>query len=193
MNKVLLFLIILALMIATYLYVANPGLSSNKQSEIEISNNKNQTVLLEGEETVISPTEELTDHSEESLGTVGAQSKTQQSNAGIDLSIDTRVLEHSYQVETLEDYGWKSYWENELYVILMDSSRNYPFVSQETHCKAKTCKIEVRLSTDKIMYMKQAVASIDKEFDRRNVPLSISKIDVQNGVIGFYVQPGGME
>ena len=111
-------------------------------------------------------------------------------NTGIDLSLHGTELAESYSKEAVSDYGWKSYWENELFVILMDSSRAFPFLGQETDCKKDTCKVEVAISMDKVQYMEEAVIAIDEEFASRNMPLAIERIDIANGVVSFYIQPG---
>lgn len=112
--------------------------------------------------------------------------------SGIDLKIDGNMLEESYLAESNSDFGWKSYWQNELYVILMESSRSYPFMSQATDCRELTCRVEVEVSTQQLHFIKQTVVAIDAEFSRRQMPLAINSIDVKEGAIVFYVQPGDM-
>lgn len=113
-----------------------------------------------------------------------------QNNTGIDLSINGAELADSYRNEVASDFGWKSYWENELFVILLESSRAYPFLGQETDCKKDTCKVEVAISMDKVQYMEEAILAINEEFENRKMPLAIERIDLANGVVGFYIQPG---
>ncbi|WP_223670573.1 hypothetical protein [Kangiella shandongensis] len=121
-----------------------------------------------------------------------ASSEQNSEQSGLDIHISGEELEVSYQSESVADYGWKSYWENELYILLMDSTRTYPFVEQDTVCKSKTCKIQVTVAAEQRQYLVQALGSLNKEFGKRNMSVGIKSIDVKNGVIDLFVQPGSM-
>ena len=126
------------------------------------------------------------------IDTEKPKSEPEKHQSGVDLKIDGNMLEGSYLDESNSDFGWKSYWQNELYVILMESSRSYPFMSQATDCRELTCRVEVEVSTQQLDFIEQGVVAIDAEFSRRQMPLAINSIDVKEGAIVFYVQPGDM-
>lgn len=112
---------------------------------------------------------------------------------GINLEADVETLEKLFAKEEVTDYGWKSYWENELFVMLTNSATAYPFKSQKTECKSNTCKIEVMLSEVSGTFFKQTLLSLDNELVRRDMSLVIKSIGGVNKPFVFYVQPGSVK
>lgn len=195
MKRIIILLLLLFLISGIAVLLSNPDFKrkpkalasgkavvTDKPSDIEtVSQPQNVSLVT----TNTKADEPLTSEKESKAGEEGA--------TGIDLNMSGDELKQTYVSEPINDYGWKSYWENELFVILMESSRTYPFVKQESICKRKTCKVEVTLSTEKLMYIKQATQGIDQEFTKRKMPIALAKIDVKAGVIEFYVQPGELK
>lgn len=112
---------------------------------------------------------------------------------GINLEADGKNLEKLFAKEEVTDYGWKSYWENELFVMLTNSATAYPFKSQKTECKSKPCKVEVMLSEVSGTFFKQTLQSLDNELARRDLSLVIKSIGGVNKPFVFYLQPGGVK
>ena len=122
-----------------------------------------------------------------------SQEEEEEQNFGIQLKTDGKAVAKQFQQEIVEDYNWKAHWENEVFVLLSNAGTRFPLQKQETQCRKATCKIKVWASVDRLDYINQTVGGIDDAFTKAQLNLIPNKIDVEQGLLVFYVQPGPID